>query len=225
MLEKRLRERYALKVERFAHHDLELALILPRAADELIDEAKFRHDERLPYWAELWPSAMVLARSVLDEPTEGRTLELGCGLGLPSLALAAAGADVLATDYFPEALEFVAANAERNGIRPPRTRLLDWRDVPADLGSFDRVIASDVLYERRNVPALTGLLARVTAAAGLVRIADPGRMYQPEFIDTMRRSGWTRARETIREEPVPGADRVSRIVLTDFVREERDPEL
>ena len=79
-----------------------LTLLRPASADELIDEGAFDDDEFLPYWAELWPSGVALARAVETLDLRGsRVLELGAGLGLPSLAAALCGADVLATDWAP----------------------------------------------------------------------------------------------------------------------------
>ena len=43
-------------------------------------------------------------------------LELGAGLGLPSLAAALRGADVLATDWAEDAVELLRLNAGRNRI-------------------------------------------------------------------------------------------------------------
>ena len=47
-------------------------------------------DERIPYWLELWPSAIGLARHLcsLGPMLSGQTtLELGCGIGLPSMVV------------------------------------------------------------------------------------------------------------------------------------------
>src|ERR687888_2018048 len=94
-----------------------LRLLRPRDAEALLDEHAFEHEEYLPYWAELWPSSLALARAVAGRSLRGaRTLELGCGLGLPSLAAALAGGRVLATDWSPDAVAMTARNAERNGI-------------------------------------------------------------------------------------------------------------
>jgi predicted nicotinamide N-methyase len=83
----------------------------PRNADELIDEDAFAVDERLPYWADIWPSARVLAdRVAAMRVDERRLLELGCGAGLVSVAAAMAGFEVTATDYYDEALRFTALN-------------------------------------------------------------------------------------------------------------------
>ena len=70
----------------------DLDVLRPRDSEALIDEHAFEHEEFLPYWAELWPSGLALARRVAVRALHGaRTLELGCGLALPSLAAAIAG--------------------------------------------------------------------------------------------------------------------------------------
>lgn len=214
-------ERFETRAERFEHEAFALDLLLPRAADDLIDEAEFDTDERLPYWAELWPSARALSRELLDaDPPAGRVAELGCGLALPSLVLAARGIPVVATDYYGEALEFVRLNAERNGITAPDTRLLDWRRHDPALGTFDLVLAADVLYEERNAHSLAGVLPVLTAPGGMVRIADPGRAYRQTFERLMLAGGWRIADERVRVERTPVTDRVleTRVTLLDLVR-------
>ena len=81
-------------------------LLRPRNSDDLISEADFVRDERLPYWADLWPAARVLAAALSEGQTPARgprprLLELGCGLGLATIAALRAGYDVVATDYYP----------------------------------------------------------------------------------------------------------------------------
>ncbi len=94
----------------------DLRLLRPRDAEALLDEHAFEHEEYLPYWAELWPSSLALARAIGGRALKGaRTLELGCGLGLPSIAAALAGGRVLATDWSSEAIRMTETNAERNG--------------------------------------------------------------------------------------------------------------
>jgi ETFB lysine methyltransferase len=190
-LEAELRQRFATREEILVHAGCRLAMIMPRATDDLLDEAEFARDERIPYWAELWPAARVLARALLDAPPpRGPALELGCGLALPSLALLGRGADVTATDYYDDALLFARANARRNGLPDLATRLLDWRAPPADLGRFATVLAADVLYEERNLAPLCAALASLVADGGEVLLADPDRKHLPAFVATMHSAGW-----------------------------------
>jgi len=152
----------------------------PPSADELIDESAFEHEEFLPYWAELWPSALVLATVVSEAPLAGkRVIELGCGLALPSIVGSLGGADVLATDWSPDALVFAARNARLNGAAIEVARLA-WGMPELPDGRFDLVLAADVLYERRNVAELLALLPRL---GDEVLLADPGRPALAAFIE------------------------------------------
>src|SRR6476469_123472 len=95
----------------------DLCLLRPRDAESLLSEEAFEHEEFLPYWAELWPSALALARAVGARSLRGaRVLELGCGLGLPSLVAAVAGGRVTATDWSPDSIAMTLRNAERNDL-------------------------------------------------------------------------------------------------------------
>src|ERR1700761_3834909 len=98
-----------------------ITVVHPASAEDLIDERDFERDERLPYWAELWPSSRVLGERLLESNGGGRTLlELGCGAGLVAACASLAGYDVTATDYYEDALSFARVNAWRNGATPPR---------------------------------------------------------------------------------------------------------
>jgi predicted nicotinamide N-methyase len=181
--------------EVFRHAECTIHVRFPRAADELIDEDAFARDERLPYWADLWPSSKALSRWVVEQhPPVGRAIELGCGLGLPSLVLASVGINVLATDWEPEALTWVQSNAHRNRIDSLNTALLDWRDAGASLQPFDIALGADLMYEQRNAIAVADLLPRLLKPGGAFILADPGRRWLPHFELLMTQRGW-RSRE------------------------------
>ena len=166
----------------------DLRLLRPRDAEALLDEHAFEHEEYLPYWAELWPSGVALAKRIAGRALHGaRTLELGCGLGLPSLAAAIAGGRVLATDWAPHAIELLRENAERNGIAIEAERV-DWTE-PApivDAAPWGVILGADLLYERRNADALLRLLPRLASPATDVWIADPGRPSAQRFLEQVR---------------------------------------
>lgn len=159
-----------------------LRLRRPPDAEALLDEQAFEHEEFLPYWAEPWPSGVFLAERVAGLPLRGkRIVELGCGLGLPSLAAAAGGADVLATDWAPDAVALLRANAARNDIEL-RVEAVSW-EAPGSLlaeSPWDLVLAADVLYERRNADSLLGLLP---ALGREVLLADPARPHVEAFLE------------------------------------------
>lgn len=152
-----------------------LDLLRPVSPEALLDEDLFEADEFLPYWAELWPAASALA-AALPDVAKVNVVELGCGLGVPSLVAAAKGADVTATDWAEEAIELLRENATRNGLAL-RAEVRDWR-YPWD-ERFDLALAADVLYERRNVEPL---LERLRALAPTAYVGLAGRPYEQEFL-------------------------------------------
>jgi predicted nicotinamide N-methyase len=171
----------------------DLRLLRPRDAEALLDEEAFEREEFLPYWAELWPSSLALARAIAGRALRGaRTLELGCGLGLPSIAAALAGGRVLATDWSAEAVAMTAGNAERNDAAV-ETLVCSWT-APEPLlarAPWDLVLASDVLYEARNGDILLELLPRLGPE---VWLADPGRPPAEPFLEAARRDWEIRSR-------------------------------
>ncbi|HXV58503.1 MAG TPA: 50S ribosomal protein L11 methyltransferase [Gaiellaceae bacterium] len=153
----------------------------PRRPEDLLDEEAFEHEEFLPYWAELWPSALSLVEALGRRDLHAaRVAELGCGLALPSVAAALGGARVLATDWSDDALAAARRNARLNGVYVETLRC-SWAE-PAALvarAPFDLVLASDVLYERRNAGPLLALLPQLGSE---VLLADPGRPALPAFL-------------------------------------------
>jgi predicted nicotinamide N-methyase len=158
----------------------------PREAAELPDDGPVEWAPVAPYWAVLWRSGVALARELDGLELGGRrVIELGCGLGLPSIAAARAGARVLATDIDPEALELLEHNAFENRVRI-ETAVADWAapDEIVERGPFDLALVADVLYERQSVAALLSLLPRLAAEAW---IADPARPAASAFIEQAKR--------------------------------------
>jgi predicted nicotinamide N-methyase len=146
-----------------------------------------------PYWAIMWPSGEALADAVADAPPRpgDRVLELGCGLALPSLAAARAGARVLASDGSGDAVAFAAHTLALNDAVGDVV-VTDWRDASAlvALGPFDLVLAADVLYLAANVELLLALLPRLLAPEGEAWIADPGRAGAQELLSAAADRGW-----------------------------------
>jgi predicted nicotinamide N-methyase len=196
----------------------EITLTRPRDAEALLSEEQFEHEEFLPYWAELWSSGVALAHEVARRSLRGApVLELGCGLGLPSIAAALAGGRVLATDWSPDAVSATAANARRNGVEV-ETQVVSWSAPEAivERGPWRWVLASDVLYEQRNVELLLDLLPRLVDETGEVLLADPSRKPAERFLEEapalwhVRSTGSPRAARTrihrLRLRPDPEAD-------------------
>jgi predicted nicotinamide N-methyase len=160
--------------------------VRPRDPAAVLYEEDVAADEAYPpYWAELWPSGVELAYAVSAQRWPNvAVLELGCGLGLPSIAAALAGARVLATDRSADAITFAAVNAESNGVTV-ETAVCSWADSApmVDRGPWRLVLASDVLYGKRNVDELLALLPRLVDDDGEVWITDPQRPLTDEFLE------------------------------------------
>jgi predicted nicotinamide N-methyase len=171
-----------------------LRLLQPQEAAELPDSGAVEWAPLAPYWAVLWRSGVALAHELDGKALHGlRVVELGCGLAVPSVAAARAGADVLATDGCGEALPLVARNAEVNGVAI-EIATVPWAD-PDELvrrGPFDLVLAADVLYEGANVALLLSLLPRLAPEAWL---ADPGRPAAGAFLEQAARRWRIETRE------------------------------
>jgi predicted nicotinamide N-methyase len=176
-------------VQRFAVSSEELVLVLPRDWEQL------RHEEGgagrpIPYWARPWPSGLALAGSLVDEPVaaDARVLELGCGLGAPSIVAARSGAAVLATDGAADAVAF-AAHALALNETVADVAVVDWAaqgEALVGLGPFDVVLAADVLYTRANVETALRLWPRLLGPDGVLRLADPQRAGTRDFLAAAR---------------------------------------
>jgi predicted nicotinamide N-methyase len=160
--------------------EVELTLVRPAEPESLLDEGAFADDEFMPYWAELWPAGLALAHELPERLDGARVVELGCGLGVPSLVAAARGAQVTAVDWAADAIALLRENAARNKVSVDAVHA-DWRRFD---GSFDLALAADVLYEARNVEPLARLLSRI-APLSLVGLA--GRPYEREFLERVRK--------------------------------------
>ena len=161
--------------------DGELHLLQARGAAELPDDGDVEWAPLVPYWSVLWRSGLALGRAVSRECFAGsRVVELGCGMGVPSLAARRSGAAVLATDASSEGVQLLECNACRNGLDVD-TAQVDWASPAALLmrGPFDLVLAADVLYERASVSQLLALLPQL---APRVLLADPGRPAADAFL-------------------------------------------
>jgi predicted nicotinamide N-methyase len=175
----------------------------PGESDRLLDHpavrAAFAADEYLPYWMDLWPAARMLAKVVMREPWAPglEALEVGCGLGLPGIAALARGLRVTFSDYDATALRFAADNARANGFTDFALRQIDWHHPPADL-RVPVVLASDLIYELRNVAPLVDLIGRVLAPGGLCLLTDQDRVPSHVMRQTLADEGFTFSTRAVR---------------------------
>lgn len=171
---------HVIKLEQIADID--------KLIDNMTDE-EFRIDERIPYWAELWPSAYALAEFILKNESDfkqKKIIELGCGLGLVGIAAAIAGGRVLFSDYEEEALSFTKQNYFFNFNEQPNTQILDWRN-PQIGKSFEIILAADVLYEKRFLKPVYNTIQKLLVTGGELYLTEPNRTIAKPFFEMMNK--------------------------------------
>jgi predicted nicotinamide N-methyase len=187
----------------------------PANSDQLLNlpwvQEAYAADEYVPYWAQLWTSARMLAKVIIREdwaayPPPVHVLEVGCGLGLAGLAALARGLEVTFSDLDETALRFAAANARLNGFTRFRTLPIDFRDPPRDV-KYPVVIGSDLMYEERLVDPLVRLLDAVLAPGGICLITDPDRTAARVFRWKLAEAGYDVVPQLVRAGE-PGGERV-----------------
>ena len=118
---------------------------------------------------------------------------MGAGLGLPSLAAAALGADVIATDCNIATLERLTSAASAQGLRleGAQWRLEDgWGALerrcdarPPSLGAI--IVAADLLYSPELANVLALRCAEAVRGGACALVADSIGMYFEHFEDAL----------------------------------------
>lgn len=198
---KRVLERFTPLMEehvQIPETDVTFAVTRPQSVDALLDLVMDDPEQNLPYWAEIWPSGIALATTLLQNPElvcERPTIELGSGIGITAAAALMAGANLTITDYSGESVLLAEITCLRAGQKIPHSRQLNWRDANAPLlqdsdEQWPVVLAADVLYEQRDIEPVLDVLDRITAPDGIVILAEPGRRPAREAIALALKRGW-----------------------------------
>ena len=152
-----------------------------------INEVKAAYEKgsiRFPYWSRVWPSAKALAQALLLDPSYIRgkwVLELGAGLGLPSLVAARSAKHVHCTDYIPDAVAVVRQSAAHLQLQNFTASVLDWERLPKEL-SADVLLLSDINYEPVAFNTLQQIIANFLQKGTTVLLSTPQRLMAREFV-------------------------------------------
>jgi predicted nicotinamide N-methyase len=190
----------------FNHITIDLTVIenLDELFDALVNKGSDHPDvvdERIPYWADLWASAIGLSQYLVDNSSlvqNKKVLEIGCGLGLPAILAGKLGAkETIVTDYLPEALDFAQLNWERNlPIDSAQFDVLDWRNIPENYKNTppqykpDILLAADVAYEKRAFEPLLDAFEHLVKPEGTILIAEPNRYISKDFFEKLGQHGF-----------------------------------
>ncbi|NDV17861.1 methyltransferase domain-containing protein [Pseudodesulfovibrio sp. JC047] len=179
--------------------------LLDRAADlealwDQMDEADLGDDDRVPYWAEVWPASVLLGRHIVrntDRLRGRKCLDLGCGLGLTGMIASSVGADVVAFDYEWPAVRFARHNADLNGVPHPLWMVMDWRQPALPAASFEYMWGGDILYEKRFFEPLMQLFRHALKPGGSIWIGEPVRTVSRPVWDELRAQGFAPVKITV----------------------------
>lgn len=183
---------------------LQVRIVRATNVDELFDRLVAKGethedvvDERIPYWAELWPSGIGLAHFLAGLPMAGTTVtELGCGLGLSGIVAGMLGAEVTLTDYLDEAVQFAEYNWSLNCTHPATFKRLDWREPDPSVAA-DWLIASDITYEKRYFQYLPAAFRTMCKPGGKILVSDPRRHVSGAFFDALPAQGFKVEKHTL----------------------------
>jgi predicted nicotinamide N-methyase len=141
----------------------------------------------------LWPSSEVLANFIYNYDFKNKKiLEVGCGIGLSSLVLNRLNADITATDYHPEAENFLDINTQLNQDDEIPFVRTSWSDKFTEkLGKFDLIIGSDLLYERNHAELLSAFINAHANQKCKVILVNPNRGHQRKFTNKMEEYGFS----------------------------------
>jgi SAM-dependent methyltransferase len=106
-----------------------------------------------------------------------RVLDAGCGAGYGSAELAQAADSVVGVDRAPEAIDFARANY---GLPNLRFEQASCDALPHPGGSFDLVVAFEVIEHLDNWHEFLLEVRRVLAPAGQLIISTPNKLYYTE---------------------------------------------
>ncbi|NPA40357.1 MAG: methyltransferase [Thermodesulfobacteria bacterium] len=146
-----------------------IVVVKPAKLEEIFQGDPFLNVEGFPFWFKIWEAGIVLADYVASVPPVKKILEIGAGLGVPSLVAAAFGHDVLATEYQELPLEFIKRSAEENNLKL-RTAILDWTNPQID-EKFDLIIGAEVVFKKSLFMPLIELFKKLLKDDGEVIIA------------------------------------------------------
>lgn len=106
-----------------------------------------------------------------------RVLDAGCGAGYGAARLTACARQVVAIDIAPEAVE---GACRQYGFARLQFLRGDCRDLPFQSGSFDLVVAFEVIEHLQEWERLLAEARRVLAPCGEMIISTPNRLYYSE---------------------------------------------
>ena len=137
-----------------------------------------------PFWAKLWPSSIALLDVLKAHPhliQNKHILEIGAGIGLPSLMMAGIAKSVQISDYDKEAVDLLQKNIEHLQIQNAEALQLDWNAIPENIQP-DVVLLSDVNYDPAQFDTLITLIDKFMRHGSTIILSTPQRIMASPFV-------------------------------------------
>lgn len=173
---------FPLALQKISIQQEQLELFVPEA--EAVRNAYMNGDIPFPYWSQIWPAAKALAGFLLQHPfytDKKKVVELGAGLGLPSLIAARNAAHVLCTDMAPEAIAVIKQSIAHLHLQAVAAEVMDWEHLPTDI-TADVLLLSDINYEPAAFASLQSVIASFLQKGTSVILSTPQRLMAKDFI-------------------------------------------
>ena len=170
-----------LRLKQFFIGEKSVGLFVPDA-----DQLRDKYTKGLiafPFWGKVWPAAIALSEFILqhaDYVQNKNLLELGAGLGLPSIVAATYASSVVCSDREAEAVAVVKKSAGYNRLSNFSTRQLDWTTLSADVKT-DVLLLSDVNYEPASFELQQQMLMSFLDKGTTIILSTPQRLMAKSF--------------------------------------------
>jgi predicted nicotinamide N-methyase len=140
-----------------------------------------------PFWAKVWPSAIAMHNMLKTNPNwikDKHVLEIGAGIGLPSLMMADVTKSIQISDYDKDAVELLQKNIEHLQLQNAKALLLDWNALPEYMHP-EVLILSDVNYDPTQFEHLTKLIEKFIHQGCTIILSTPQRIMASPFVQKL----------------------------------------
>ena len=165
---------------------------------------KLNPTSHFPFWAKLWPSSIALLDVLEAHPyliQNKQVLEIGAGIGLPSLMLAPITKSIQISDFDKEAVALLQKNIEHLQLQNAQALQLDWNKMPENMNA-EVLILSDVNYDPTQFETLTKLIDKFIHQGCTIILSTPQRIMASPFVQKLEASIKARHEVTVDENGV-----------------------
>lgn len=160
---------FTIDIEELTIRGKTLKICKPAKLEEIFEGDPFLEAEKFPLWFKIWEASIILADYIatLSPPLE--ILEIGAGLGIPSLVASAFGHKVLATDIEELPLKFLEKSANENGLSLEIQKLDLFN--PNLSQKLDVIMGAEIVFKKKFYGPLLKLFMNYLKSGGVILLA------------------------------------------------------